>query len=96
MVLFGFQLSPVCNFGFGLSTVRNQRVNLCFHCFIKDKSTFKDTIDISLPENVVPGSVHAVVSTVGKCINKVIKPQNVQSNESHWVLFSCNAFCFSL
>ena len=37
--------------------------------FKDDESQFNDTMDISLPKNVVAGSVHAVVSTVGKsCI----------------------------
>ena len=34
--------------------------------FKDDESQFNDTMDISLPKNVVAGSVHAVVSTVGK------------------------------
>ncbi len=31
-----------------------------------DESHFNDSMEISLPKNVVAGSVHAVVSTVGK------------------------------
>ena len=34
--------------------------------FKDDESQFNDTMDISLPKSVVAGSVHAVVSTVGK------------------------------
>ena len=35
-------------------------------CCFTDDDSFNDTMDISLPKNVVPGSVYAVVSTVGK------------------------------
>ena len=47
--------------------------------FKDDESQFNDTMDISLPKNVVAGSVHAVVSTVGKlcivyvCLNSTLK-----------------------
>ena len=34
--------------------------------FETDESHFKDDIEISLPDNVVPGSVYAIISTVGK------------------------------
>ena len=34
--------------------------------FETDESYFKDDIEISLPDNVVPGSVNAIISTVGK------------------------------
>ena len=34
--------------------------------FETDESHFKDDIEISLPDNVVPGSANAIISTVGK------------------------------
>jgi len=34
--------------------------------FETDESHIKDDIEISLPDNVVPGSVNAIISTVGK------------------------------
>ena len=39
---------------------------MLFVCFDIDESYFNDTIEIALPQNVVPGSVYAVVSTVGE------------------------------
>ena len=39
---------------------------MLFLCFDTDESYFNDTIEIALPQNVVPGSVYAVVSTVGE------------------------------
>lgn len=37
-----------------------------FYLLGTDESYFNDSIEIALPQNVVPGSVYAVVSTVGK------------------------------
>ena len=34
--------------------------------FETDESYFKDDIKISLPDDVVPGSVNAIISTIGK------------------------------
>ena len=44
---------------------------ISFLLFETDESHFKDDIVISLPDNVVPGSVNAIISTVGKkCYKK--------------------------
>ncbi|XP_020628880.1 alpha-2-macroglobulin-like isoform X2 [Orbicella faveolata] len=45
--------------------VRQEYTYNTFVCLKDDESQFNDTMDISLPKNVVAGSVHAVVSTVG-------------------------------
>ena len=63
--------------------------------FKDDESQFNDTMDISLPRNVVAGSVYAVVSTVGKlffvfvCLSKFkLKTLKI----SPYVLHSFNPF----
>ena len=43
-----------------------QSISTYTFLFETDESYFKDDIKISLPDNVVPGSVNAIISTVGK------------------------------
>ncbi|XP_078348546.1 C3 and PZP-like alpha-2-macroglobulin domain-containing protein 8 isoform X2 [Oculina patagonica] len=45
--------------------VRQEYTYNSFVCLKDDESHFNDSMEISLPKNVVAGSVHAVVSTVG-------------------------------
>ena len=39
---------------------------VCYCSFAGNESQFYDSMEISLPKNFVPGSVYAVVSTVGR------------------------------
>lgn len=61
--------------------------------FKDDESQFNDTMDISLPKNVVAGSVHAVVSTVGKlcivyvCLSKINLKNSLFTSSAPFLLF---------
>lgn len=66
---------------------------MLFLCFDTDESYFNDTIEIALPQNVVPGSVYAVVSTVGKYYTSFLFVAKFLSLMTFWVI--AMAFCIS-
>lgn len=55
--------------------VRQEYTYSTFVCLkdTQNESHFKDDIEISLPDNVVPGSVNAIISTVGDLMGPTLK-----------------------
>ncbi|XP_068740975.1 alpha-2-macroglobulin-like isoform X2 [Montipora capricornis] len=56
--------------------VRQEYTYNSFVC-LKDRSFFKDNIELPLPQNIVPGSVYAMISTVGDLMGPALNVETL-------------------
>ncbi|XP_068693904.1 alpha-2-macroglobulin-like [Montipora foliosa] len=56
--------------------VRQEYTYNSFVC-LKDRSFFKDNIELSLPQNIVPGSAYAMISTVGDLMGPALNVETL-------------------